>query len=486
MRPNILLIMTDQQRYDSLSCYGGTTVRTPRLDELAAAGARFEHCYVNGTICTPSRASIMTGKPLPGHGVYKLHDCLPDDQVCFTERLQESGYKTALFGKLHVSGRVAEAAARHPHDGFDVYEWCNDPAGLHFDSALNAYGSWLLERFPEVHAQVAREGKQMRHFAQQAHFTRWAAQRATEFLRDQDGQSPFFCKLSLFDPHDPYWDYPEEMAAGVDLSQWEPRPAPAGEAPLPDAVAQERERLFRPLTDEALRASRLGYDASVAFLDQEIGQVLDTLDTLGLRDNTLVLFVSDHGDMLGDRELMEKGAFLYEACTRVPLLMRWPQRIAPGTVVSALVQPHDLAATALAAAGCAEAQRLAWMPHAADLLPLAAGEQAAARDHAVCLYRNSGYGPGGTYYDPPIHASMYRDPRYKLNVYHHTAASGEPQGELYDMAADPQETVNLWRDPAHEQTRRRLEQRLLDWLVEQDWTYNGSRGGEAIVRQSRG
>ena len=123
-RPNILLLMTDQQRWDSLSCYGGEVVATPNLDELASEGARFENCYCNAPICTPSRSSIMTGKELPGHGVYRLHDLMPQEERLFPELLQEHGYRTGLFGKLHVSGRVHEAEHRHPHDGFDEYDWC--------------------------------------------------------------------------------------------------------------------------------------------------------------------------------------------------------------------------------------------------------------------------------------------------------------------------------------------------------------------------
>ena len=104
-QPNILFIMTDQQRYDSLGCYGADWVQTPNLDRLAREGVLFENCYANNPLCTPSRASMFTGKSIPGHGVYKVHDLLPDDEVPFTKRLQEVGYNTALFGKYHLSGQ---------------------------------------------------------------------------------------------------------------------------------------------------------------------------------------------------------------------------------------------------------------------------------------------------------------------------------------------------------------------------------------------
>ena len=142
-RPNILLIMTDQQRSDSLGCYGADWVRTPNLDALAAGGTRFETCTINNPICTPSRASMFTGKELPGHGVYRLHDRLPDGETLFPDRLRtDAGYRTALFGKLHVSARAVEEAERHPRDGLEVYEWCLESC-VSMDSRFNGYVSWL-------------------------------------------------------------------------------------------------------------------------------------------------------------------------------------------------------------------------------------------------------------------------------------------------------------------------------------------------------
>jgi arylsulfatase A-like enzyme len=121
-QPNILLIMTDQQRFDSLGCYGCDAVNTPNLDRLAAEGVLFENCVVANPVCTPSRASIWTGKDLPGHGVMRLYDNLHEDEVLFPVHLQQLGYRTGLFGKLHVSSMLAESRGRHPHDGFDAYE----------------------------------------------------------------------------------------------------------------------------------------------------------------------------------------------------------------------------------------------------------------------------------------------------------------------------------------------------------------------------
>ncbi len=475
--------MTDQQRADSLGCYGGRAVPTPALDRLAAQGTRFDRCTVNATICTPSRASIMTGRPVPGHGVYKLHDNLPPDQVLFPRLLQRAGYATALIGKLHVSGRVTEAQRRHVGDGFDTYQWCMDPA-IHLDSPLNAYAAWLAERHPAFLERLEREGKKVRNHPAEAHFTRWAADRTIAFLRGRDRSRPFFCKMSLFDPHDPFDDYPLECGSLVNTSLL-PDPIAVAEtsAPIPSGIRRERERLACPATREQLDPIRLGYHASIGFLDREIGRVLAVLDEERLTDDTLVIFVSDHGESMGDRGLLTKGAWFYEECVRVPLIMRFPGRLASGRAVDALVQPHDLAATVLAAAGVDPVEWAALMPHSRDLLAVARGE-APGRDHAVSVYRNTGYGPGGRYFEPPIHATMFRDRRWKLNVYHDVGmGAAEPEGELYDLDADPREQRNLWADRRCAGVRTHLASRLMDWMVDMDRTYTGTRGGEAVTFQ---
>jgi len=190
-QPNILLIMTDQQRFDSLGCYGFEAAHTPNLDQLATDGALFEHCYVNNPICTPSRSSLMTGKHLPGHGVYQLYDNLPEDQILFTEHLQRLGYHTALFGKLHVCSRYTEAEKRHPHDGFDVYEWCLDHA-IHLDSPFNGYAKWLKETDPEFYDRLCREGKELLHIPREVHMPHWAAERTIDYVNNASANEPFF------------------------------------------------------------------------------------------------------------------------------------------------------------------------------------------------------------------------------------------------------------------------------------------------------
>lgn len=480
-RPNILLLMTDQQRYDSLGCYGVRFAHTPNLDALAADGVVFEHCYVNNPICTPSRASMFTGKHLPEHGVYRLYDNLPEDEVLFTEHLQHLGYTTALFGKLHVSSIRMEGDRRHPHDGFDVYEPCLEGC-LQMEAPYQAYARWLEARDPAFYERLKREGRRLLHPPRERHMTYWAAERTIDFLehRAGDASKPFFCMMSIFEPHNPYEHFPEEMGALVDPSAI---PAPIAACPAdgkePADIDRERKQsylgAFDSFSPSDLRKMRHGYHASVAYADLEFGRVLDALNRAGLAEDTLVIFTSDHGDMLGDHGLLVKGAYFFDPNVRVPLLMRWPREFQGGARVPGLVQLHDLAATVLAAAGMPADEIRRWMPDARSLLELARGRTSQVHDEAICCYRNSGISKKRLYWDPPIHATMIRDERYKLNVWH--TPPGANQGELYDMVRDPQEMENLWNAPDMRDVRLRLTARLLEWEARRERVL-GSRGGE--------
>ena len=404
-QPNILLIMTDQQRFDSMDL-------KPRIrqimDQLAADGVLFERCYVNNPICTLSRSSLMTGKHLPGHGVYQLYDNLPEDQILFTEYLQQLGYHTALFGKLHVCSRYTEAEQRHPHDGFDVYEWCLDHT-IHLDSPFNGYATWLKATKPEFYDRLYREGRQLLHIPREVHMTHWAAERT--IINKASTNQPFFGMLSVFDPNNPYQDYPLEIG---DLINETKIPAPFVLGSDFEDTLPTLKRLSieggnsRSLAESEFRKMRFGYHASIALIDLELGRVLKALEQKGLAENTLVIFASDHGDMLGDRLQTTKGGFFYDACVRVPLLMRWPSKFSGGKNLTQITQLHDLAATILETAGMNGNDLQQIMPDAMNLIPLCVGESLAARDAAYCVYRNSSLGGRNTnspYFDPPVHAN---------------------------------------------------------------------------------
>ena len=479
---NILLILTDQQRWDSLGCYGTPGVHTPNLDRLAAEGTRYERCYVNGTICTPSRASLWTGKHIPGHGVHTLHDCLPEDEVMFPKRLRDTGYDTALFGKLHVSGIYAEAdGKRHANDGFAVYEWACDPFGPW--GLDNAYLDWLDERNPEMREALREKLSNVGNTPVESHMTTWAAERTIDFLsRRGPGKisTPFFCCMSVFDPHSPYVNHPKEMEDLLDIPN------------LPAVVASDQPFDGRPIAHEmehkwgpqvpvpdTLTLWRIGYHAGITNIDLQVGRVLEALESQGLADETVVIFTSDHGDMMGDHGLMTKGTYFYDACTRVPMIVRNPD--AKPAIETSPVQWHDIAGTCLQIAGQSADETRAWSQGGVNILDSAALEH---RNRAVCLYRNSGVctkreeGYRG-YFDPPIHGTMWFEDDYKVNVYHSPPPDdAHPRGEIYNLAEDPDEMDNLWESNKTRDLQSKTILKAMDWLT-RETVAGRARGDDA-------
>ena len=483
-KPNVLLIMTDQQRYDSLGCYGIDAIPTPNLDRLAKEGVRFDKCYVNNPVCTPSRASIFTGKLLPDHGVYKLNDILPEDEIMFPEHPRNLGYQTALIGKMHVSGAVYEISNRNKHDGFDMYEWCHEPA-LFLDGKYNAYGKWLKEKNPEFYKKLKREGRRIKNVPSELHGTYWTAERTIELLRERNKDVPFFYYMSIFDPHNPYIDYPEETGTLVDMEKlpkpvyekWESAEKPEG---IRRSYRDGYMGCFADFTENEVMEMKKGYYASVAFIDRQIGRVINELENQGILDDTMVIFMSDHGDLLGDHELFAKGAFFYDPGVRVPFIIRYPKRIKSGTDFKGLVQPHDLTSTILAEAGMNPDKIQNIMPDSKNILDML--ESGKGRSKAVCLYRGTGLDYRKQYYDPLINCTMIHDGRYKLNIYHNKDLSLEnAEGELYDLLEDPFETRNLFNESKYCDIKSRLKAEMNTWLIKHEYGKKGSRGGECTT-----
>lgn len=478
-RPNIVLIFTDQQRFDSLSCYGNKALQTPGIDRLAEEGTRFDNCYVNNPVCTPSRASLFTGRPLSGHGVYKLHDILPQETKMLPEYLKESGYETALIGKLHVSAAMFEYDRRNAHDGFDIYDWCHEPS-LFFDAPFNAYSTWLKANHPEFYERYKQEGRQLKHIPKPYHFSTWVGETAENYIKNRDKSKPFFTFVSFFDPHNPYDQHPKACEEKVNAKAFEPLNRKRREAfDKSDGIERSHSNCYLgsydSYSDEAIADMRLGYHAGIALIDEQVERICSRLKVEGIYDETMILYASDHGDMLGDHELLAKGAFFYEAGVKVPMIIKWPKEMGDVSVCRELVQPHDLFATLLTTAGVSEERIRAVAPTSLNLSETVKNQKGHA--FALCEYRNSGIDMSRKAYDPPIHATMLRYKNYKLNLYH-----GEPMdscGELYDLTADPKEQKNLWQRPDACAIQTEMLVALANALTENDLALHGSVGGTA-------
>ena len=478
---NILLIMTDQQRADSLGCNGNKSISTPHLDRLAAEGVCFDRAYCTNPICTPSRASLMTGHHLPRHGVDQINSALADHHIMFPQRLRELGYRTGLVGKLHAQGGAIEHRQRHPNDGFDVYEMYYG-GGAMMASPLNAYAPWVKARRPDVFERLTEHEKHAGAIPRDVHMNTWATHRCEAFLDDasRSMNQPFFLMVSVFDPHNPYNDHPESSEARVRPELLPPLiPPPADRTSWPDEIRREAADNyfgdFRDFTQAQMLAMRVGYHAEVAMIDDMVGQIINQLESRGLLEETLIVFCSDHGDQLGDHGLMVKGGVPYEANIRVPALIRFPavQGRQPGPVrgrhVVHPIQLNDLTALMLSAAGMDADEITSILPDAIDPTPALIDHSAARRRVAINAYRNTGFARGHVMFDPPIHLTVATDGQNKLAIYHGPPTpSGIPAihvAQQYDLIHDPDELVDVYGCASHHQAAQRLHQALDEFLV---------------------
>jgi arylsulfatase len=468
-QPNVVVLCTDQHRYDALGCYGNSLIATPAIDRLAGDGVLFERCYTPSPVCGPARASMLTGLFPHAHGLWANGVALPPRQILLGRLLADAGYDCGLVGKLHLSSAKGGRTERRYDDGFRVFKWSSGPAHT---SPANSYHQWLESTFPELWSRqrvgqprtdaggrhTLRPGEDM---PTEAHYSRWVAQEAIDYIRrGRDESKPFFLLANFFDPHHPFVAPDEYMAKYRDVAFPPPirAPRPAdGKPPIQAELSSGRVGPGPGFSgyESALHDVIATYYAMIDLVDDEIGRIVSALDGAGLRDNTLVILTSDHGEMLGDHAQILKGPLFYEGAVRVPLVMRWPDRVQAGQRRNDLVQSLDVFATALAAAGCPVPET----SQSIDLLrPDAARALEQDRPWALCEYRNSGFP-----IEPAVHATMLRKGRYKVVVHH----SGVRQraGELYDLDDDPSETVNRWDCEGFGAVRREMTESLLDALV---------------------
>lgn len=477
-RPNILLLMTDQQRFDALRCAGNPEIITPNFDRLAERGVRFEACYVQNPICSPSRASFATGLYPHAHGLWANGVEMPSEMPMVSRTLADAGYDCGMAGKQHL-GPCAIGTERRRDDGYRVYKWSHDPINR---SPENAYHTWLRRHHPNVWnslnldldtspeaGNVAKVATAVDTVPVYAHYSYWIAEEAIEFIR-QERTQPFYFMANFFDPHHPF-GAPAEFRALYDRDVLGAPYAQPGELKSKPHVQSEYHLKsygghapgYVEYSKKELREARAGYYAMVSMLDAQVGRIIDALEASGQASNTLIIFTSDHGELLGDHQLMLKGPMLYDPVVRVPLLVSWPTGIRAGQVCEQIVQNIDITATLLDVAMASERQPT----QGASLLPLMIDgpKPVVWRDWALAEYRDSGHSA-----TPQVHTTMLRAQNLKLVVWHgEPATSRAREGELYDLASDPREFNNLYDDPRFAQERDRMMGMLLDVLIANEW-----------------
>jgi arylsulfatase len=470
--PNILWICSDQQRFDTLGCYGNAFVRSPNLDRLAEGGVLFENCFSQSPVCTPSRASFLTGRYPCATRTRQNGQNIPADEVLVTKILADAGYVCGLSGKLHLSVCNPSACPemeRRIDDGYTEFHWSHHPRP---DWPGNEYGQWLAERGVE-YTEPPREDCRwvLDGMAAEHHQTTWCAQKAIDFMEARSGgEQPWLFSVNIFDPHHafdppeeylrPYLDRLDEIPlpnfvegelAGKPVFQQIDSRAPYGGKPGPNAMSHEN------MTPRDHRLVRAAYWAMCDLIDDQAGRMIEALERTGQIDNTLVIYTSDHGEMLGDHGIYLKGPHFYDPAIHVPLIVSFPGRIEPGRRSGALVELTDLAQTILDAAGISHHPGM----QGKSLWPLLTGEADASahREDVYCEYYNA----MGWHAEPRTpHATMVRTDRTKIVVFH-----GMEIGELYDLQYDPNETHNLWSDPAAADLKAAMLKRVCDRMA---WT----------------
>jgi len=474
-RPNILWICTDQQRVDTLGCYGNPHVRTPNLDRLAEQSVLFERVFAQNSLSQPSRGSFLTGRyPSTNRSTRNGQACPADlSQHLITKQLDEEGYLCGLVGKLHLN-RCDERLAlgeewwkydqsywwrgieQRIDDGYTEFHWDHAP-GSHFRSS--SYQQWLHaktggsvpESSPRDDCDYVSNGPPA-----ELHQTTWCAETAISFIeRHQDQPYPWLLSVNIFDPH-PHFNPPAEYLERY-LDKLDEIPLPNYvEGELDDKPAyqkrQHEQSKWSQMSERDFRMVRAAYYAMVDLIDEQVGRVLDALDRTGQAERTVVIFMSDHGELVWDHGVLPKGPFLYDCSIQVPLMIRWPGRIAGGRRASGLVELTDLVPTLNEMVGRDQGPGV----QGRSLWPLLSGAAPLDRFRDD-IYSEFPHSHGRDV----VYMNLVRTDRYKL-INHR----GSEPGELYDLEEDPGENRNRWADPDYAAVKTELLKRLCDRMSE--------------------
>ena len=369
--PNILLLYTDQQRFDTIRANGNKEIHTPNLDKLAEDGLNFDHYFVQNPVCMPSRLSFLSGQYPSTLGVTQMGIPVDQEIDIIPHYLKNKGYISGNIGKLHFLPHACRDHREiHPSYGFDHLEISDEPGPY-----IDAYHSWVKHSNPdqldkislglppaaEVWQKQMGVNDNIQHpkerfplrplaFRGDSNYTHSAfvAEQTMSFM-EQHRDSPFLCISGFYSPHSP-WVAPQEF---IDIYDPNTLTIPK----YPEHI--ENQRSSSSFTQEELRRAHHGYYAMISEVDHHVGRILNHLDQMGLRDNTIIVFTSDHGEWLGEHLKYGKGYPGHDCVTRVPLIIRWPKSIKnPGRTVSGLIEGVDVLPTLLESVGISVPEKL--------------------------------------------------------------------------------------------------------------------------------
>lgn len=460
-RPNIVLIITDQQRFDTVAALGYPHMITPNLDRLVREGVAFTRTYVTAPSCAPSRASLFTGRYPHMTGVLRNDEAWPGSWVGLLAR---AGYRCVNVGKMHTfpyetplgfhERHVVENKDRaNPHLPFFLDNW---------DKALWARGLEKPSRVTYRRRLDYRErmGAFEWELPEDLHADNFVGNLARWWLERYPGREPFFLQVGFPGPHPPYdpprrhleayrdRDIPMPTRAAVDL---EAQPGPLRElrehhcSTDHDGIVH----LASP-SDEQLRRQRAHYYANITLIDEQVGAILRALEERGVLEETVIVFSSDHGDCLNDHGHIQKWT-MYDPSVRVPAIVWGPRHVSAGVRVEGLVSMMDLGPTVLELAGVEPPETM----QARSLVPALSDRPFAGREHVFSEHARDAILTGTDM------MTMVRSQRWKLVCF-----AGSEEGQLFELAVDPQEEHDLWSDPGCAQTKKELLGTVERWRTE--------------------
>ena len=467
--PNIVFITCDQLRNDALGCYGNRVIRTPHVDRLAEGGVRFDRTFAACPVCAPNRGSIATGRYPSINGLRCNGMVLPHTELTFMEVLRRSGYATGGVGKMHFGpqwgfpedgGPLCDPGpelAIDPQPTPDEFPWYGFEEFLGTeDHRVGPYGEYLAQHGYDVWADphsftypqhLCARSK----YPQEHHQTAWVADRSVEFIERQTAERPFFLWTSFVQPHHPF------VAPAPFDTMYDP-----SEMPLPlwdEAVVQGWPDKYRRtyyadgggrheaigmcnLTDADWRRIKAHYYGMVSLIDKQVGRLVEALKRRRMLENTMILFTSDHGELLGDYHLVFKGT-AYDCVTSVPLIVTLPDGRSAGQAREALCSSVDLAPTVLDLAGV-------------DVPPGMQGVTLSrVLDDPSHRVRDAVFIERASY--PTVRTEN------ALLAWH---CQGDAQGELYDLRTDPGCLRNLWGKTDATCLQREMTNRLIRSMAE--------------------
>lgn len=493
---NVLFIMTDQHRADHLSCAGNKTIKTPNLDRLANDGVHFTNTFCTNTMCMPNRSTLLTGYYSNIHGVRSNGINLAENIPTITDTLTRKGWHTAAFGKMHLqfwsppykreyisaecwgdwmtekpSDNPVKENFPIPYYGFKETEMVSG----HGLFCTGHYMNWLEERYPEYIPKLKKRFKKVDNFfllwedcdlPEELYNTSYVKDRTISFLeryaKGKYGKKPFFIHCSFPDPHHPL-SPPERYkkmykAEDIELPESFDDIENLYEHPfLGDFLKNPifRGAMIRESTKEEIRKFTSLTYSSVTMIDHAIGEILASLERLGLAEDTIVIYTSDHGDLMGDHGLLLKGPSPFKGVLKVPLIWKIPGQEG-GLISEKLVSSIDIPKTILNLLGIRERYHPPDM-QGYDITPLLQGQEKDIRDCCLIM-EDEELGPNGPLLTKLRHL-VTED--YKITIY----GEIEKYGDLFDRENDPQELNNLWNDEDYKDVKRELLNKMIHKIL---------------------